>query len=166
MTAADLIRRLGLTPHPREGGYFVETYRSADQVEVAGRRRSASTCIYYLLTPTTFSALHRLVHDEVFHFYAGDPVEMLQLGPDGQGRTIVIGSNLLAGHQPQVVVPHGGWPGAPLQPGGQFALLGCTVAPGFDYADYEHGERQSLIAQFPAWADAIVRLTQEPEGPT
>jgi hypothetical protein len=166
MTADDVIAVLGLQPHPVEGGFFRETYRSADRFPPAalptryGGPRSAGTAIYYLLNPSTFSALHRLPTDEVFHFYLGDPVEMLWLAPDGSGRTVVLGPNLGTGHRPQVVVPRDTWQGACLMPGGAWALLGTTMAPGFDYADYETGGREELCRQYPAWADRINRLTR------
>jgi predicted cupin superfamily sugar epimerase len=163
LTADDLIRHLGLQPHPKEGGFFRETYRAADSYPAPARYvgpRCAGTAIYYLLTPNTFSALHRLQTDEVFHFYLGSPVCMLQLDPDGQGRTIVLGSDVLNGQQIQLVVPHGVWQGSLLEPGGEFALLGCTVAPGFEYVDYESGDRQTLVNQYPAFAELIHKLTQ------
>src|SRR5262249_56808086 len=122
-----------------------------------GSDRRASTAIYYLLTPGTFSALHRLQTDEVFHFYLGDPVRMLQLLPDGTGRTVVLGPDVLAGQHLQVMVPRGVWQGSLLEPGGEFALLGCTVAPGFEYVDYEHGDREGLIARYPQFAELIER---------
>jgi predicted cupin superfamily sugar epimerase len=81
--------------------------------------------------------MHRLRSDEVFHFYLGDEVEMLQLWPDGTGRRVGLGSDLAAGMLPQTVVPQGVWQGSRLVRGGRFALLGCTVSPGFDYADFE-----------------------------
>jgi uncharacterized protein len=164
-TADELIARLNLQPHPKEGGYFRETYRSAETFPASslperyGGDRSASTAIYYLLTPPTFSALHRLKTDEVFHFYLGSPVRMLQLFPDGTGRTVVLGPDLLAGQQVQVVVPAGVWQGSLLEPGGNFALLGCTVAPGFDYADYEAASRAELLQRYPEHAELIRRLT-------
>lgn len=167
MTAEELIRLLDLQPHPREGGYFRETYRCAEGIEPAASppryaaRRSFGTCIYYLLTPTTCSALHRLASDEIFHFYLGSPVRMLQLLPDGTGRTLVLGPDLAAGQQVQVVVPRGVWQGSFLEPGGDFALLGCTVAPGFEFADYQDGKRSELVRQFPAFSDTILRLTPE-----
>ena len=102
--------------------------------------------------------MHRLQSDEVFHFYGGGTVEMLQLFPDGSGRTVILG-DLASGGQPQVVVPRGVWQGSMLRQGGAFALLGCTVAPGFDYADYESGLRDELLAQYPQFADLIRRLT-------
>ena len=163
-TAEELIAALGLQPHPKEGGHFRETYRAADTWPAGALpsryqgARAASTAIYYLLTPGTCSALHRLQSDEVFHFYQGAPVRMLQLWPDGGGRTVVLGPDVLAGQQPQAVVPRGVWQGSFLD-AGDFALLGCTVAPGFDYADYEHGSRAELLRQYPAFAALIERLT-------
>ena len=148
MPTAEQIRSLlHLGPHPREGGYFVETYRS--DVYIAGDMlparyesgRSLATAIYYLLTPDTFSALHRLKTDEIFHFYVGDPVEMLQLWPDGKGRVLTMGHDILDGMQPQVLVPQGIWQGTRLVPGGKFTLLGTTISPGFEFADYESGQR-------------------------
>jgi predicted cupin superfamily sugar epimerase len=153
LTPAQLITALDLKPLPLEGGYFRETYRSP----LRWNGKSASTAIYYLLTPDTFSALHRLPTDEVFHFYLGDPVEMLQLGPSG-GRTITLGTDVLGGQCPQAVVPAGVWQGSVLRPGGAFALLGTTMAPGFDFADYEAGERGQLTAAFPEFAEWIERL--------
>lgn len=167
-TASKLIAALGLQPHPMEGGFFRETYRSADTLSASslpqryGRDKSAGTAIYYLLTPETFSAMHRLPTDEIFHFYLGDPVQMLQLFPDGTGRTLILGTDVLAGQSPQVVVPRGVWQGSLLLPGGEFALLGATLAPGFDYSDYEAGARDQLTSQYPAFADFIRRLTRIP----
>ena len=163
-TAEDVIRQLNLQPHPKEGGFFRETYRADESLSATALAprysdaRAISTAIYYLLTPATYSALHRLKSDEVFHFYGGGAVEMVQLFPDGAGRTIVLG-NLLDGGQPQVVVPRGVWQGCAMGPSGEFALLGCTVAPGFDYADYEEGRRAELIAQYAQFANWIRRLT-------
>lgn len=166
-TAQEVIDRLQLTPLTIEGGYFRETYRSAVIVpadslpsEYDGQR-NASTAIYYLLTPETFSAVHRVRSDEVFHFYAGDPVEMLQLWPDGDGRVVAIGNDFSAGQAPQVVVPAGVWQGCRLVGGGSWALLGCTVAPGFDYADFEAASRDQLIASYPGHSEWIVALTPD-----
>lgn len=167
LSAKYLIERLGLVPHPEEGGFFVETWRSERQVAaealggVYAGPRSVGTAIYYLLTPDTCSALHRLKSDEVFHFYLGDPVEMLHLHPDGSHARVVLGTDLDAGMAPQVVVPAGVWQGARLVDGGTVALLGCTVAPGFDYADYDHGRRADLLQGWPAARAMIERLTNE-----
>lgn len=162
-----IVRALGLVPLPQEGGLYAETYRSARILpafaagpEQAGPRACA-TAIYYLVTPTRFSALHRVASTEIFHFYLGDPVRMVQLHPDGSASTHVIGTDILSGARPQVVAPRGSWQGTRLAPGGRFALLGCTVSPGFDFADYEHGSRAELTRQYPAWAEEIAALTPE-----
>jgi predicted cupin superfamily sugar epimerase len=170
LTAEELIHTLGLQPLPLEGGYYRETYRSADQLPGSvlptryGMDKSAGTAIFYLLTADTFSALHRLKTDEIFHFYLGDPVHMLQLLPDGQGRVITLGQDLPAGQHLQVLVSQGVWQGSLLAPGGTFALLGTTMAPGFDFADYEAGERDLLRAQYPSFAGWIERLTRSAGG--
>jgi hypothetical protein len=166
ITADQIIALLNLTPHPKEGGYFRETYRSSETVseKTLPRQyegiRSFATAIYYLLTPETFSAIHRLQSDEIFHFYLGDPVEILQLWPDGTGRILVLGSDLLKKMQPQVVVPRGVWQGARLYKNGRFALLGATVSPGFEFADYESGERDELINSYPQFRERIIALTK------
>ena len=165
LRAVVLIRHLGLQPHPKYGGFCRETSGGAEPAPPPARyggERCSSTAIYYLLTPSTYSALHRLRTDEIFHFYLGSPVRMLQLDPDGQGRTIVLGADVLHGQQLQVVVPRGVWQGSLLEPGGDFALLGCTVAPGFENADNESGDRRALLAQYPDHAEWIRRLTPEP----
>jgi predicted cupin superfamily sugar epimerase len=165
LTAQQVIERLRLEPLTIEGGYFRETYRStlllaADALRHEyGGPRSVSTAIYYLLTPETFSIMHCVNSDEVFHFYAGDPVEMLQLPSVGGGRIVPISNDLAAGHEPQVIVPAGVWQGCRLVRGGRWALLGCTVAPGFDYADYTAGKRAALVAEYPEFAEMIAALT-------
>jgi predicted cupin superfamily sugar epimerase len=164
MTADDVIRSLDLRPHPVEGGYFRETYRStvtlpASALPGYSGPRSVSTAIYYLLKPGHVSELHVLPGDEVFHFYLGSPVKMLQLWPEGVGREVVLGPDLAAGQVPQLVVPAGVWQGTRLLGDVGFALLGCTVAPGFDYADYVGGTRAELTAKWPSFADEIARLT-------
>jgi predicted cupin superfamily sugar epimerase len=165
MTVKEIIRLLDLQPHPREGGYFRETYRSHEQFPASSlpsryqAARSAGTAIYYLLTQDTCSPIHRVASDEIFHFYLGDPVRMLQLWPDGQSKILILGSALELEQQPQVVVPHGVWQGTLLEPGGVFALFGCTVSPGFEYADYEDGDRNMLTKHHPAHAELIAKLT-------
>jgi uncharacterized protein len=172
MLDADEIRALlRLEAHPLEGGYFVETWRGTATVEAAtlgtpggslggGPHRSIGTAIYYLLTADTFSSMHRLRWDEAFHFYLGDPVEMLLLEPDGEGRRITLGADLRAGERPQVIVPAGVWQGARLAKGGRVALLGTTMAPGFDAADFEIGRRAELEERWPAHAAAIAERTR------
>lgn len=164
-TIANLIAALGLEPHPAEGGYYAETYRSPESLRaVPGRyngNRCFGTAIYYLLTPDTVSAMHRLASDEIFHHYLGDAVEQVQLSPGEPGRIVRIGKDVARGERPQVVVERGIWQGARLAPGGRFALLGTTVAPGFDFADYVHGERAALSALWPDFAAMIAALTPD-----
>jgi predicted cupin superfamily sugar epimerase len=167
MTHAEQIKSLlNLQPHPKEGGYFVETYRSGERIpkEALPERydgaRTHATAIYYMLTPDAVSLMHRVASDEVFHFYLGDPVEMLQLGPDGAGKILTLGPDIAGGMRPQVVVPRGVWQGARLRAGGRFALLDATVAPGFEYADYEHGRRDALLEAYPEFRDLILALTK------
>jgi len=166
LTAEQIRELLQMKPRPIEGGYFVETYRSAQKLPesllAASQQgeRAVSTAIYYLLTPDTFSALHRLRGDEVFHFYLGDPVEMLQLAPDGTGQTILLGPDLAAGMRLQHTVPGGMWQGSRLVPGGQYALLGTTMAPGFDARDYESGRQEQLSAQYPHYVPQIALLAR------
>lgn len=165
MTADEIIQLLGLEPHPEEGGYFRETYRSQQNFAnfLPGKDKSLGTAIYYLLTETTFSCLHKLCTDEIYHFYLGDPVEMLWLLPDGTGQTQVLGPDLQAGEKVQLVVPKGVWQGSHLKPGlGRhgFALLGCTMAPGFDYSDYEEGKRADLAQKYAQFTGLIAQLTR------
>ncbi len=165
MTAQEVIQLLGLQLHPIEGGFFRETYRSEHLIPKGiltpyAAPRSVCTAIYYLLTPETYSEMHRLPGDEIFHFYLGDPVEMLQLFPDGRTEILVLGTDLQAGQKPQHVVPAGVWQGSSLIAGGKWALLGATMAPGFDYADYEQGQRELLTKQYPEQSSKIARLTR------
>jgi predicted cupin superfamily sugar epimerase len=166
LTAQKIITLFNLKLHSEEGGYFIETYRSSETISekaLPGRYkggRSFGTAIYYLLTPKTFSSVHRLQSDEIFHFYLGGPVEMLQLWPDGSGKVLTLGSDILNGMLPQVVVPGGVWQGARLLKNGGFALLGTTVSPGFEFADYESGRRDELIKSYPQFRELIIVLTK------
>lgn len=165
MDAASIISLLGLEPHPEEGGWFGEIYRAPEAIAAAGLpdrygdARTTGTAIYYLLTPDTFSAMHRLKSDEIFHFYLGDPVEQVLLFPDGASEIHMIGPDLASGARPVSIVPQGVWQGARLAAGGRFALLGCTVSPGFEYADYEHGDGAALAGQYPAQAEMILAVS-------
>ncbi len=166
-TAEELIAMLMLRPLPVEGGFYRETYRSDLLLPAASlapryaEARTASTAIYYLLTPSTFSALHRLPADEVYHFYLGDPVELVLLGPgEGDGTVVTLGPGLASGQRPQALAPRGVWQGSALKPGGRVALLGTTVAPGFEFADYEAGDRAALLGAFPGFSERIRRLTR------
>jgi predicted cupin superfamily sugar epimerase len=169
LTAERLIALLGLVPLPVEGGHFRQTW-IADETLAGealparyGRSKPAGTAIYYLLTddPDSFSALHRLATDEVYHFYLGDPVEMLMLHADGRSESVLLGPDLETGQRVQHVVPRGVWQGSRLRAGGRFALLGTTMAPGFDVADYEGGGRAALVREYPGAAAAIRALTRE-----
>jgi uncharacterized protein len=167
LSAEDVKKLLGLKPHPCEGGWYVRTYESGELVAAEGfadgryaGARLTGTAIYYLLEPDTFSEIHRLKSDEVFHFYMGDSVEMLQLREGGGGTVVVIGNDLVKGQRPQVAVERGVWQGSRLVEGGKWALLGCTVSPGFEFEDYETGGRDELIARWPEFAEEIAALTR------
>jgi uncharacterized protein len=167
MTADEVKKILGLAPHPREGGFYIRTYESGERVPASafadGRYPSArftATAIYYMLEPGTFSEIHRLKSDEIFHFYAGDAVEMLQLHPNDRGEIIRIGNRLDQGERPQVLAPRNVWQGAHLAPGGKWALLGCTVSPGFEFEDYETESRANLCDGWPEFGDLIRLLTR------
>jgi uncharacterized protein len=160
VTADEIKALLKLEPHPVEGGWYRRTYTSEVSVALLRGVRPYGTAIYYLLEEGTFSEMHMVASDEIFHFYLGDPVEMLQLGPTSAngGRILTLGSDIAAGQQIQTLAPAGVWQGSRLRPGGAFALMGATVAPGFDFADYEAGDRDALMASFPDFAERINRL--------
>jgi hypothetical protein len=145
-TAQDWIRTLSLQPHP-EGGYFRETYRSAH-----------STAIYFLLEGHQFSAMHRIKSDEAWHFYAGSPLTVFVIHPDGRREDLVLGKDAF-----QAVVPGGCWQGAALRSLGEggFALVGCTVAPAFEFKDFEMGNRAKLVSQYPQHREIISDLTTD-----
>jgi uncharacterized protein len=163
-----LIRHLRLEPLPIEGGYFRQTW-SSDVVLPAsalpdryGAPRAAGTAIYYLLTSDSdsFSAMHRLASDEIYHFYLGDPVEILLLNENQGAERIVLGSDLLGGQHVQYVVPQDVWQGSRLIRGGRFALMGTTMAPGFDPRDFTLGEPRELTQRYPEQEDMIRQLTR------
>jgi len=160
VTADKIKTLLNLAPHPVEGGHFRRTYTAPHEVATAVGPRAMSTAIYYLLEPGTFSEMHVLSSDEMFHFYLGDPVEMLQLYPDGRSARFTLGPDLTAGQHVQLLVPAGVWQGARLIGHGKVALLGCTVTPGFDFADYRNATYEELAAKWPAEAELIRALTR------
>ena len=161
MTPDEIKKLLHLEPHPVEGGYFRRTYTAPATVELPRGTRAQSTAIYYLLEAGTFSELHVLDSDEMFHFYLGDPVEMLQLYPDGRSAVLTLGPDLQDGqHHLQVLVPAGVWQGTRLIGNGKFALLGCTVTLGFDYADYRNATYSELAPKWPDQAGRIRTLTR------
>jgi predicted cupin superfamily sugar epimerase len=168
LTAEEVIELLRLAPLPVEGGYYRETYRADETLEamvLPVRYEGARACggaIYYLLHGAHFSALHRLLTDEVYHFYLGQPVEMLLLYPDGHDEVVRLGTDLAAGDRVQVVVPRGVWQGSRLADNADgFALLGTTMAPAYDQADFELGDRPALFAAYSQRADLIRALTRE-----
>jgi len=160
MTANEIKDLLNLARHPVEGGYFRRTFTSSATIDLPRGARPQSTAIYYLLEPEGFSEMHVLDSDEVFHFYLGDPVEMLQLYPDGSSAVFTLGSDLKAGQQVQLLVPAGVWQGMGLAGDGKVALLGCTVTPGFDFADYHNASYEELAAKWPKEAERIRALTR------
>lgn len=168
ITPQQLIDIFELQPLPIEGGLYFQTYCSRETVsreDLPDRypvQKPFGTAIVYLLTadPDSFSALHKLPTDEVYHFYLGDPVELLHLHPDGSSERIILGQDLLNGQKVQHVVPRNVWQGSHLLPGGKFALLGTTMAPGYTDEDYVGGYAETLIASYPLQTDLIKQLTR------
>ncbi len=169
ITAQTVIDLLNLEPLPEEGGFFRQTYLASEMIPQVGlptrysQPMSFGSAIYVLLTPTDFSAMHRLNTDEIYHFYLGDPVDLLLLHPHGAGEIVRLGNDLLAGMHPQFTVPHGAWQGSKLATSPQhqdetaygFALLGTTMAPAFDWSSFELGQRESLSRAYPHFTQAI-----------
>lgn len=166
-----LINHFKFEPLEVEGGQYKQTYKAAERlpenVLPAGCVGShpAGTVILYFYTadPDSFSAVHRLPLDETYHFYFGDPVEMLLLYPDGKSERVILGHDVLNGQQVQYTVKRGIWQSSHLLPGGQFALAGTTMSPGFENSDYEGGEREEMLRQYPQEADLIRTLTRPGE---
>ncbi|MFE9440729.1 cupin domain-containing protein [Streptomyces sp. NPDC006602] len=154
MTPDDLVAHYGLEPIPREGGLFRRTWAGPQLPD----GRPQGSAIVALLTADDFSALHRLPTDEIWHFYLGDPLELLLLAPDGTARTSVLGPDVLGGQHPQLTVPGGTWMGGRVAAGGAWTFFGCTMAPGFTYEDYEHGNAAELAARYPSQAERIAGL--------
>ncbi len=163
--AAYWIERLGLSPHP-DGGYYLETYRSDEEIGQAelpagftGPRR-VSTAIYYLQPGGTVNYLHRIKSDELWHFYAGSPMTLHVLRPHGRYRKVLLGPDVEAGQTFQAAVQAGSWFGGTVEDQASFTLVGCTVAPGFDFEDFELAVRSEMLVQFPQHAEIIRRLTK------
>jgi predicted cupin superfamily sugar epimerase len=186
-TAQQIIDFFGMKPLPNEGGFYIETYRCREKIaqtglpaprvllspaastcverrrgkqDSSGGDRNLSTAILYLLTPDTISALHRVKSDEIFHFYLGGSATMLQRHLDSSSEITILGQDIFSGHHVQVIVPQNTWQGCFLNPGGKFALMGTTVAPGFEFADFEPADREELLKQYPTHRDLIIRLTR------
>lgn len=159
--AEKIIAQLGLAPLPREGGFFRRSWTSEARL---ANGRAAGSAIWFLLTPESFSALHRLQAEELWHFYAGDPVEHVQLDPaGGAARVTVLGPGVGADQRPQLVVPGGVWQGARLRAGARlhgWALLGCTLTPAWDEREFELGQRKILRGEFPGETGRIEALTR------
>jgi predicted cupin superfamily sugar epimerase len=159
------IEQLALERHP-EGGYYRESYRSGESIapsELPNRysgARQYATAIYYLLEGEDFSAFHRILTDEIWHYYAGCETRLHLLDTSGTYTLLKLGANLGNGEKPQVTVPAGTWFAAEPSDKHAFTLAGCTLSPGFDFDDFEMGGRQLLCGQFPAHADLIQRLTR------
>jgi len=159
------IQKLGLVPHP-EGGFYREVYRAGESVAEEGlpRRfggpRPFSTSIYFLLRSGDVSRFHRLKADEIWHFYEGGALLIHILGRGGEGRVIRLGRNPEAGEAFQAVVPAGVWFGAEVGSSDGFSLVGCTLAPGFEFADFELARRADLLAECPGHPEIISRLTK------
>lgn len=155
-----LIRTLGLVPLPGEGGWFRETWRSKVPLQVSssqlqGRPHRAGTAIYYFLGPGEKSRLHRIPSDEIYHFYQGGTVNLLILEPSGSGRLAKLGNRLDRGEEPQILVPGGSWQGSWVEGDPNWALMGTTVVPGFEFEEWEAGHRETLLSQFSHFSESI-----------
>ncbi len=151
----NIIDRLQLTPHP-EGGFFRRTYRSPLALDMQGKSRWCSTGIYYLLPRGERSHFHRLKFDEMWHFYRGESLTLLEITLNGRLKKTKIGPDLLGEEFPQYVVPAGHWFAA--YPDGAYSLVGCTMAPGFDYEDFELGKKEQLLQEYPHYHSEIERF--------
>jgi predicted cupin superfamily sugar epimerase len=165
ITAKKLVEEYALVPHP-EGGYYKENYRSLEKISANGlperfsEERCLSTAIYFLLEKGNFSAFHRIKSDECWHFYAGSALLIYVLSPDGRLEIISLGNNWLKGEQFQAIVPAACWFASEPAEGTAFSFVGCTVAPGFDFIDFELAEKAVLSEQFPQHKQLINRLVR------
>ena len=165
-TIPELIAYYQLQPHP-EGGWYVQTYKSAEQIAAAALPvrftgdRPFSTAIYFLLEQGNFSAFHRIRSDECWHFYSGDPLEIYILQPEGQLKVIQLGADFQQGQYFQYIVPANCWFASRPAPGSRYCLVGCTVAPGFDFADFELARVKELLQVYPQHADLIAALCRQ-----
>lgn len=162
---AQLIEQFSLLPHP-EGGYFRENYRSSGEIKSTSLdsnykgSRNYSTAIYFLLSSDTFSAFHKINQDEIWHFYEGSPIRLFTISEKGELAEHLIGSDFNKGQLPQLVVPGNHWFAAEILDPNSYAFVGCTVAPGFDFADFELADRKLLSEEFPQHSGLIHRLTR------
>jgi predicted cupin superfamily sugar epimerase len=164
-TSKELIEKLDLIPHP-EGGYYKEEYRSSEKIDEKSLpnryngNRSFATSIYFLLENDQFSAFHKLRSDEIWHFYSGSPVLIHQININGKYNSKVLGMNISNEEKPQIIISRGNWFGAEIIDKKKYSLVGCTVSPGFDFNDFEIGDREKLLTLFPAHKEIITQLTR------
>jgi predicted cupin superfamily sugar epimerase len=153
-----LVEKFNLLPHP-EGGFYGETFRSDLEIN---SDRIASTAIYFLITPGNVSRFHRIKSDEVWHFYLGGPMSVVEISPDSEGmyKETILGQDIINGEIQQLVVKRDTWFGCFPAEGTSFSFVGCTVAPGFDFRDFELASRASLLKEFPKASEIIVKLTE------
>lgn len=160
ISAKELIKSFGLKKHP-EGGYFAESYRASGAIARTALpsrykgKRNFSTCIYFLLPSGAVSRMHRVASDEIWHFYLGGALELVQLSPEGVLDRVILGQNVAAGERVQHVVPAGCWFGARPSKRSAYSFVGCTVAPGFDFADFELADRRDLFRKYPALKEEL-----------
>jgi predicted cupin superfamily sugar epimerase len=170
MTAQEIIGKLQLEPLPGEGGFYRETYRSDHKLPVKclpvsfDSDHHLETCIYYMITPESYSEMHKLPGSEIWHFYAGDPAEQIQISPEGKVETFVLGSDILKGQIPQLVVPPQTWQATKLIGNGKFALFGTTMAPGFEFSDYVAGNLRELMNSHPEYKNEISNFFHKPNS--
>ena len=158
MNYKDIIEVLQLQAHP-EGGFYAETYRSsAFTLNQNGEKRNLSTAIYFLLHDTNKSNFHRIQSDELWFFHQGEPIEIVTI-QDGKARSIILGNAIEKGELPQATIPANTWFGSKLKDGKGYALVSCTVAPGFDFLDFELAEREKLANEFPNLKALIEEFT-------
>jgi uncharacterized protein len=168
VNAETIIAALGMQPLPIEGGYYAVRYRSDDELSGASlppryeNARALAGTIYFLETPAQFSAIHVLPTDEIYYHHMGDPLEMLFLHPDGSGEIKLLGSNVLAGQEPQLVAPRSSYHGSRPLPGGEFgfSLVSTSMAPGFDESDPFFPSREELVKSYPDFESLIVSLSR------
>lgn len=165
-TVEKLIEKFEMLPHP-EGGYYVRTYQSEGNVSLESLgggftgNRPFSTAIYFLLEKGNFSAFHRIKSDECWHFYAGETLLIHVIGPAGKLVTIKLGNKIEKGETFQYVVPAGYWFASEPAPQTSFSFAGCTVAPGFDFEDFELAHSADLVKQYPQHKQLIKRLCRQ-----
>lgn len=162
--AAQLVEKLRMRPLPEEGGFYAPAWTSA---LIGPDGRALGSAILFLMTDVEFSALHRLKTDEIWHYHAGDPAELVRIDPrTGALSPVLLGPDVAEGHAPHGVVPAGHWQGARIRPAGRaprgWTLLGCTLAPAWDAREFELGDRSALVKAFPFHGEIIRALTRQP----